>query len=197
MAKKSFIKSTMLRGIIFLIPFSALLIIAVKLFGLIKGISTPVARQFESLGVAGHLAVSLATILIILVMIFLLGLYSQSKIAGHAKNWVEANILEQIPFYSVLKYKAESMIGVDALASHQVALAPIDGQQIVIIMDELASGKALVFVPGAPDSSSGYLTLIPKTDLQLLSITTKQATQILRKLGTDAKSILEKSSSAD
>lgn len=191
MKGESFITSTMLRGIIFLIPFSVLLIIAVKLFGLIKSISAPIAKQFEYLGIAGHLAITIATFLIILIIIFLLGLYSKSNMAGRAKDWIEHNILENIPFYAVIKYKAESMVGLNALEKHQVALAPIDGQQIVIIMDELSDGKALVFVPGAPDSSSGYLTLVQKSDLELLQITTKQATKILRSLGSNARTILE------
>ena len=77
------------------------------------------------------------------------------------KEWVEDNILSNIPGYTLLKGMSETAVGLESNNLKKVVLVDIEEVwQIGFLMERLDDVLNAVFIQGAPNPKSGNVVFV-------------------------------------
>ena len=151
-----FLRTTLVGGILFLVPIVVLVIVLGKAMGLAHKIVDPLAEHLPVHSVIGLRTPVLLAIAIIVLFCFLAGVLARTALARKLVRNLETAVLANVPGYELFKGMGESMLGVEKQTGHQVVLARIeDAWQIAFLVERLEGGHVAVFVPGAPNPLSG------------------------------------------
>jgi uncharacterized membrane protein len=120
------------------------------------------------------------------------GLFTKTTKASQFIKLIEDKILSKIPGYSLLKGMSESAVGLESEYLKEVVLVNIEEVwQIGFLMDKIDEELSAVFIPGAPNPMSGDVVFVKKERLKILDIPELSAMKIYKKLGLDAREILQ------
>jgi len=180
----SFFRTTVVGGVVFLVPIVVLLAIIGKAFGLVHRAMAPLARLVPVQAVAGIPTPRLLAAAAIVLFCFLAGLFARTKAAKRSVAWLESALLSNIPGYSFMKSMGESIAGVESAKAHEVVLARIeDAWQIAFLVERIPGGQVAVFVPGAPDPWSGSVYLMTEDRIKPLDVPLSAALRCVKRLG--------------
>ncbi len=190
----SFIKTTLIGGLFFVIPFVLLVLIIGKVMDILRKLVAPIVDKIplEAIEGIGGITISrIFALLVLLLLCFIAGLFAKTKKANDLKKWVEAKILSHIPGYGLLKGLTEYAAGLDSEHLKDVVLVDIEEVwQIGFLMDEIDDELSTVYIPGAPNPMSGDVFFVKKERLKKLDLPELSAMKIYKKLGLDSKKIL-------
>ena len=187
------IKSTIIGGILFLVPVVLLIVIIEKAFNISQKIITPFTRQFSGKYVAGIAMQEFIVIVLLLLICFIAGLLASAKAASNFVATIETYILNHVPGYMFLKKVGEGMIGIEDKNDLKVVLVKVDDAwQLAFLIEQVNEGLFTVFVPDAPSLWSGAVYYIEKDKMRLTDITHKQAIASLRGLGFGSGELIRK-----
>lgn len=187
----SFIKTTFIGGLFFIIPIVLVVVVFGKIIGILRKLVEPIAKNI-SVSIFGEHALSRIIAFIIIILIcFSAGMLAKSKKANQLKNWIEKNILSNIPGYSFLKGMGENAAGLESNGLKEVVLVDIEEVwQIGFLMERLDDELNAVYIPGAPNPMSGDVVFVKWDRLKIIDISGISAMKISKKLGVDSKAIL-------
>ena len=187
-----FIRTTLVGGLFFIVPIVLLIFIFGKVIEILRKIVAPIAEKI-SITLLGQHSISRIIALIIIIMVcFIAGLLAKTKEASRLKEWVEDNILSNIPGYSLLKGMGESAAGLESKNLKEVVLVDIEEVwQIGFLMERLDDDLNAVFIPGAPNPMSGDVVFVKWDRLKIIDVSGLSAMKISKKLGIDSKAILK------
>lgn len=187
----SFIKTTFIGGLFFVIPVVLVIVLIGKALEILRKLVAPIAANIPLEAIGGIAMARIIALFLLLLICFVAGLFAKTKKANAIKNWIENNILSHIPGYSLLKGMTESAIGLDSEDLKDVVLVDIEEVwQIGFLMDEIDDDLSAVYIPGAPNPMSGDVFFVKKERLKKLDLPELSAMKIYKKLGLDAKKIL-------
>jgi uncharacterized membrane protein len=124
------------------------------------------------------------------VFCFLAGTVAKLGAGKWLVNWIEEHVLTLFPGYQLMKNTMQSTAGLESDKDFPVVLVPIDGWMIAFQVDTLATGEVVVFVPSAPSTWEGNVVVFEKDQVKACTLTQKDATQIMRRLGVGSAEIL-------
>ena len=102
------------------------------------------------------------------------------------------NILSMIPGYTLIKGMTETATGKETENLKEVVLVDIEEVwQLGFLMEMIDDDLAVVYIPGAPSPTSGDVVFVKRDRLKILDIPGLSALKISKKLGLDAKAILD------
>jgi uncharacterized membrane protein len=189
----SFVKSTLVGGIFFLVPVVALVFVIGQAGAFAYEIVHPLV---DWLPVKTVSTVSLAFLIVGLVLVlvcFLAGLVARMAVSQWFVGSLERLILTFIPSYGLMKSMGQGWVGVGGKEPHQPVLVRFDDyQQIGFRMDMLADGRGVIFIPDVPTPWTGSLMLVAADRIEPLPFTTKEAIECLRRLGANTNELLGK-----
>ena len=188
----SFIKTTLIGGLFFVIPIVLVLLIIGKILEIFRKLVTPIADIIPLETIGGITLSGIIALLVLLLLCFIAGLFANTKKAEDLKNWIEATVLCHIPGYTLLKGMTESVAGLDSENLKDVVLVDIEEVwQIGFLMDEIDDELSSVYIPGAPNPMSGDVFFVKNERLKKLDLPELSAMKIYKKMGLDAKQILK------
>jgi uncharacterized membrane protein len=115
---------------------------------------------------------------------FFAGLAAKTVLAGKLVQFLEKNVLEKIPAYTLLKSKTESVLRPEDIEGMSPILGRFDDSwQLAFEIERFAGGKVVVFLPGAPDPWSGSVCVLTEDRVTRLDLTVKSAADIMKRLG--------------
>lgn len=183
-----FTRTTLVAGVLFLVPIVVLIAIVDKALGLVHKLTDPLAARFPV--AAGHTPLLLASALLILVC-FVLGLVALARPARLAIGWLENTLLSKIPGYVFLKGAGESALGLEQSAPYPLVLARIEeAWQFGFLIEKLEGGHCAVFVPDAPNPLSGSVFFMSPERVRRSDIPVAAALKCLRQLGAGSHALL-------
>ncbi len=186
-----FFRTTVVGGVVFLIPIVVLLVVIGKAFGLVHKAMAPLARMIPVQTVAGIPTPRLLAVAAIVLFCFLAGLFARTRFAKRLVGWLESALLSNIPGYSFMKSMGESIAGVESAKAHEVVLARIeDAWQIAFLVERIPGGQVAVFVPGAPDPWSGSLYLMTEDRIKHLDVPLSAALKCVKRLGMGSSELV-------
>jgi uncharacterized membrane protein len=189
--KLNFVKTSVIGGIIFLIPIIILIIIMEKAFGIMAALSRPLSGLIEIETFAGIAVVDLITIAIIIIICFAAGFISKTAFASKLIQRMELKILKKIPFYSFVKSITESISGISSKESLKPVLLEFDdNSQLGLEVERIEGGNIVVFVPGSPNPWSGSVLVMKSNRVKSLGITFAQAIKLMHDFGQGANKLL-------
>lgn len=188
----SFIKTTLIGGLFFIIPLVLLVYLVGKVIGIFRKIVAPIAEKIDISLFGGETTSRIIAIAALLILCFIAGLLAKTTKANRLKEWVEDNILSNIPGYTLLKGMSETAAGLKSNNLKEVVLVDLEEVwQIGFLMERIDDDLNAVFIPGAPNPMSGNVVFVKWDRLKKLDIKGISAMKIARKLGVDSKKILD------
>ena len=185
-----FLKTTVLGGILFLVPIIIFIVFVNKALQITNKLATPIVGLLNIDSIGGTAVVELLAIGILVIICFIAGLAAKTPGAKKFSHSLEINVLEKIPAYALLKTKTQSVLNpedTDNLVTVTVRFD--DSWQIAFEIERLKDGSVVIFLPGSPDPWSGSVCVVTDDRITPLDLTIKSATKLMKKLGRGTNNI--------
>ncbi len=187
----SFIKTTIIGGIFFIVPLFLVFYIFGKVIIVSRQLVAPIVEMIPVDTIAGQILSRIIVFVVLILFCFLGGLLAKTKKATKLRIWVEENILSMIPGYTLIKGMTETATGMATENLNEVVLVDIEEVwQIGFLMDRIDEDLATVYIPGAPNPMSGDVVFVKWDRLKIIDVPGLNAMKLLKKLGLNSKSIL-------
>ena len=135
------IRTTVVGGIIFLVPVAIFVVVIGKGLELTGVIAKPIAHVLP-LDLIGGFAVSqLLAVALLLLVCFLAGLLARAAIARKLVDGLEANVLSRVPAYALLKTKTQSMLSLEDVMP-PVVVRFDDAWQIALEIERIEGARS-------------------------------------------------------
>jgi uncharacterized membrane protein len=193
---KSFFKTTIVGGVLFLIPTALLLFILSYAVRLVSKIAQPISNRLglDQLGEAGGMgAATVLAILILLILCLVAGTFARTGGGRRISRWFEGSLLGSLPQYQMIKSMVESVAQFEASTDIKPALVSIeDGWQVGYLLEPLHDGWMAVFLPQAPTPMSGNVMYFPIERVRPLDMTMVQAMTLVKRIGIGSATALRR-----
>jgi uncharacterized membrane protein len=191
---KAFLKTTIVGGVLFLLPVALVLLVLGHAMRLARKVAEPIASHLE-LERLGHFeiigTVTIVAVLVLVLVSFGAGLIARTGTGKRISQWFENSILGGLPQYQMMKSMAEGLAEVEGASGAKPVLVSIeDGWQIGYLLEPVADGWVAVFVPQAPTPMSGNVMYLPAERVRPLGISMVQAMQIVKHIGAGSSAAL-------
>jgi uncharacterized membrane protein len=191
---RSFIKTTVIGGLVVVVPLSLIVIIFSDLFATVMEITQPVAKYLPFNELFNTLIVTLLTVIGIFLICFLTGLIVQTSWGITGKDWFERRVLSRIPMYSIIKNLTHRFVGDEGTQFMPAEIDLYDKGCAVLdaIVEELVDGRLAVFVPVTPAATVGQIYLVPKNRVTRLNASLGATINSITEWGIGTKKLFEK-----
>jgi uncharacterized membrane protein len=187
MFKKGEVRRTLLDGAMMVLPIGAIVLLVLAILQKLQSASEPFTDRL------GH-PVLIAVVLLVLIC-FVAGLLLRSAAGRTTRHVLERWVFDLIPGYRLVK----AFAGDGPLVEHggramRPALAAIEeGQCPALVMDELADGRLVVFVPGSPAPMSGALYVFTPDKVVYLDVPLLSFMKVISSWGLGLREMIEAS----
>ena len=173
-AAKKFIKTTTLGGVIVVLPLAILFIVFSWLWQVITGAIAPITSIIigDRPTMLVNLLVNVIAVMVILGGCFGIGLAVRTAFGRVIQSTLEDRILKWLPGYKLVKDAVFALLGGGKSPFSHVALVRLfDNDTLVtgFITDEHEDGSYSVFVPTAPNPTSGGVFHLRPEHVTILS----------------------------
>lgn len=190
-ALTSFFKTTLVGGLLFLIPLGVILLVLKHVMQIAAKVAAPIAAHIPVSQFAGVTAVTLVAALVLLLIAFLAGLMARTQLGRRMSSWFEESILGGLPQYRMAKSMAEGFAQIESGAGmHPVLVRVDDGWQLAYRLEELHGGWVTVFVPQAPTPMSGNFLYVAAHRIRPLPISMATAMKLVKAVGVGSQEAL-------
>jgi uncharacterized membrane protein len=191
---KNLIKTSLLAGIITILPIAVLIGAFSWIFKTITGLIQPLTHLFfgkSEVEIIGNFIV----LTIILLMCFLLGLAVKTGIGSFIQNTLEKSILQKIFGYSLVKETILQFIGNKKSPFSSVALVNIycnDTLVTAFITDEHDDDSFTVFVPTGPNPTSGNIFHLKSQFVHKIDVSIEDTMRSIISCGSGSNKLIKK-----
>lgn len=161
---KNFFRTTLLGGIIVILP-TIILVFAFKwLFGVVADAIRPLTNLVvDNLTLPDQYDEVIATLIVLSVIVlgcFFVGLFVRTRLGQMVYTGFESSVLSRAPGYRMIKETVNQFLGKKESPFSSVALVQIfenDTKVTAFITDRHDDGTVTVFVPTGPNPTSGFI----------------------------------------
>ena len=183
-AIKEFVKTTVVGGIVFLVPLILLILVLKHAMAFAGKIAGPIAAAFPEHRIAGVTVATIIAALVLLLLSFLAGLFARTHVGRDLARWLEDSLLGNLPQYRMVKTMAEGLAQVEDGQNLRPALVSIEGGwQLGYLLEEVRAGWVAVFLPQSPTPMSGSVMYMPAERVRLLDMPIGEAVLLVKRLG--------------
>lgn len=183
----NFVISTLLAGVLVVAPVylgSLLLLKAVRS-------AAPLLKPFTALLPKWLPGAEIASLLLVLVLCFLIGLAIQTATGRAIRKRAESSVFEKIPGYSLFRSLTQRLAGESEGEEWQPALAEIEDALVpAFIIEELADGRYTVFVPSVPTPLAGSVYVLTSDRVHILNVPFGRAVKAVTRWGSGCKDLV-------
>lgn len=182
-----FIGTTILGGVLFLMPIVVLALILSKAYTWARSALRPVAELIPVHFASRPTMTALMTVLALAFACFVAGLITRTLLAQRIVGGLEAAFLSRLPGYDYLKQAGTSMLGLGETSEHPLVLARIGNSwRIGVQTDIVGAGHVAVFIPNSPNPVSGSVFLVAADRVRPVDAPLASALACLRRCGAGA-----------
>jgi uncharacterized membrane protein len=179
------IKTTLIGGVIFLVPLAVVAAIAGKVFQVIAKVATLISEVLPFETIAGIAVVNIVALILIIILCFIAGRIARSKIGAKISTSVESKMYALVPRYAFIKSMAATFAGG---TEDQRLLKPVwvkfdDYSQIAFEVSRNDKDMVTLYLPGAPDPWSGSIVHVTPERVEVLDAEFSAVIKSLRKVG--------------
>jgi len=182
-----FIKSTLLSGVLVMLPLALVLMITVKMMELIGPFATPIVEWLpHSLRYPAAIAA-----LMLLLACLVAGLLAQTQLGVRIGNSVEGAILNRIPGYSTVRSLTRRIGNVEE--GHKFAPAFVEVENALVpafVVEEHPDGRYTIFVPSAPTPAVGAIYVIARDRVHIIDTPFMNAVKCISTWGVGAAALM-------
>jgi uncharacterized membrane protein len=195
---RNFFKTTLLGGVIVILP-AIILILAFKwLFGVVGGAIAPLTNLVvEWLPVPeqyNRMAATLIVLAVIILGCFCIGLFVRTRLGRMIYSAFENSFLSKAPGYRMIKETVNHLLGKKTSPFSSVALVNIYGNGTLMtafITDRHENGMVTVFVPTGPNPTSGFIYHIDQQYVHPVDVSIEDAMRSVISCGAGSEKLLQ------
>ncbi len=178
-----FLKSTILGGLVVLVPVAVLGAVLAWAIPLILKVVTPVFEWLPDKSVGGVSLTFVAALLCLVASCFVIGLVAETALVRRLGSGAD-QIALFVPGYALMKHVGADVVGIERKNPVKTVLARFEASwQVGFLMETFADGRHLIFVPGVPRALIGTLHILEPERVQMLTMSVSSALDILSRLG--------------
>jgi uncharacterized membrane protein len=164
-----FLLVTLLRGTLFLVPIVLISVVAREGYQILQRISQPLARLLPAERIVGILAEDLISILAILVVFLIAGLFVGTNPGQRLSDRMERSVLYRVPGYLLVRGAVGGFPGLSREQPPAPALVETDeGWAFALIVEREPPGFCTVFLPDSPTPTTGSVRIVTATRVRPL-----------------------------
>lgn len=183
------VKATLAGGMLFLLPLILIVFLLSKAMKVAERVSQPVVKAIGVESVGGVALGTLIAIVGLLVISFLAGLLARTRLGQAAYSSLEHSILGLLPQWRIARGLLAS-IDSDKASEIEVVLVPTDaGWCLGFALEKPIGQWWSVFIPGAPQWTSGQVSYAHSDQVHPTDLTPTQAILLLRRCGAGSASV--------
>lgn len=191
---KRFFTTSLLGGIIVILPVVILFIAANWIFRLITGLIQPMTNVLLKTTGLPEIVADIIVIALILIVFFIVGVFVRTKMGKWIYSSIEDSVLKVAPGYTLIKETVLQFIGNKKPPFSSVALVRIFQNDTLVsgfITDTHEDGTCTVFVPTGPNPTSGNIYHVPKESVYIVDVPVETAMRTIISCGAGSKSLVE------
>jgi uncharacterized membrane protein len=179
-----FLKTTILGGLFVLLPLLLLYLTLSEGVGLVITLASPIiellpVEAFDDPGERKVLA-----LIIIIIISFLIGLFSRSESGRSLGQWFEKSTLNHLPVYKVLKKLTQGFTDSSDNTFKPALFESTNGVwDLVYMVEDHGNGKVTILLPYAPTAFTGPVKIVKKNKIELLNTNFAEFTKVLNHWG--------------
>ena len=186
------IKTTLVGGILFLVPLILLVILLRQLLQYTDKLLHPIAQLLPAKTIIGVAIPDLLAAVVLIVVAFLAGLLAKTRFGARLGANVEELILKRLPGFKLLKSMTQGITSSTSGSEVTVALANIDETwQLSFVVERHPNGLLTVFVPSAPTPAAGSIFFLKETQVRHLDVSVSAAVKCIMQLGAGSGELLK------
>ncbi len=180
----NFIKTTILGGVVFLVPVAILAVVLGKAYQIMMLVAQPMSAWIPIDAVGGIALANLIALAAIVLSCFLVGLLARGERAKSIYRALDSR-MASIPGYVFVKAMTEDIHrGAESAGSFTPVIARFDDNaQISFEIERTPEGQVVVYLPGAPNPWSGSVVLLDQERVQKLDVLAPDVIRSIRSLG--------------
>jgi len=186
-----FVLTTVIGGLLFLVPIVFLGFILTKAAGFMMIIAKPLAAWIPVDSIGGVALANFIAIAAVIFVCFLAGLVARHALAGKFVKNLESNVLMKIPGYSMVKGIVSGIDQSSTEALKPVALQFGSAERVGFEMQKLPDGRSVVYIPSAPSPWSGITQILPPEQVTYLDVPVTRIIEITESFGHGMGDLLE------
>lgn len=183
---RRFIWTTILGGVIVVLPLTLLFIVLRMIYNFIFQFVEPLSRIFNfEKGIQAWIA-DLLAFLVIIATFFFIGLVIRTRIGKNIFATIENTVLMKFPFYGTLRDTVQSLFGKKRTPFQKVVLCDVFGNGVLMtgfVSEELPNGNYSVFVPTGPNPTNGFIFHMRPEQLQFVDVKPEDAMRTIIGVG--------------
>ena len=188
----NFIKITIAGGIVFLIPVGVIIFILAKTVNFLYDLSRPITARLPFRNVAGVGVNTLMSIILLLLICFLAGIFMRTKLAKKIIQWLEDRVLVYVPGYSYIRARSTDWFSDEKTHTWKPATIFVDDNEVICFVIDESEDYCSIFLPSAPVPSSGSICVREKKNVTFLTTSVSETVAMIRQFGRGASSSIEK-----
>jgi len=179
-----FIKTTIIGGLIFLVPIILIITVIAKAAQLLLKLSEPISKHIPVENILGLAIIDLISVFIIAIICFLAGLMARYTLLSRTIQRAESKFLWKLPGYAFVKGFTDSFSGDDSTGAMKTVIISLDdSSQVAFEVEKLEDGKSVVYVPGAPNPWAGSVLMVTSDRVKYLHVSMANAIKTFSMLG--------------
>ena len=190
----SFLKNTLFRGLVILIPAVLIYLTIRELFEAMVSLATPIADFISKDWIRDNDPTRLIALVLIVLVALMLGLIWTAKPTRRIALWLESRSLDHLPMYKIMK----SLVGAFLDLEDEEAFKPAcwrhdDGSlEPVFVIGEHGQDMLVVMQPWTPTPFAGSVRVVPRSQVDLVPVTLDEYSLALTHFGLGLSEALQK-----
>ena len=184
---RSFFMSTLIRGLIIVIPAYLAVLLLLKAMASVVGLVRPLAKLLPDwLPAANILA-----LLLLLIGCFLVGAAVRTAAGRAARERIEKSLFSRLPGFALLRSLTQQLAGYGEEKVWKPALVEIEDALVPgFIIEELGDGRMTVFVPSVPTPLAGAVYVLDRQRVHILDVPFTHAVSVISRWGAGSHELV-------
>ena len=190
----AFFKTSLLGGILVILPVAILVFVFRWIFKFITNIIQPLTNMVITRSPLPEVSADILVIIIIIMICFVVGIFVKTKLGEMIFKTLENRILKVAPGYSLIKETVVQLLGRKESPFSSVALARIFGNNTLVsafITDRHSDGSYTLFVPTAPNPTSGAVYHLGGEYVYPINVPVEQAMRSIISCGAGSTMLMD------
>ncbi len=168
--KIHFIKTTVIGGLLFLVPVVVLIFVLTEAADLMLMVADPLADLVPLDSIAGVALANIIAVVVMVLICFIAGLIARKTFIRTKVESLENKVLSKLPGYVMLKGMLNGLEETDDHRLFPVLATFNSSARIGLEIDRLSDGRVVVMVPSSPNPWSGMVNIMEAERVQRLDL---------------------------
>ncbi len=168
--KIHFFKTTIIGGLLFLVPVVVLIFVLTEAANLMLMVAEPLADLVPVDSIAGVALANIIAALVVVLVCFIAGLIARKAFIRTKVESLESKVLSKLPGYVLIKGMLSGLQEHDTHALFPVLVTFNSAARIGLEIERLADGRVVVMTPSSPNPWSGMVHIMEAERVQRLDL---------------------------